>query len=263
MKRVMVFIGILVVTLPVLAGYKLVFQNGAMLELKEKPDLTLRLIQGETMAGKAVIFPARLLDRSATERLNEQELKPNDPVAERPEPLPAKPMKTVEPVRPEQATVSEPSGEPLIITNDTIQRPVPEKKPDSPPATEGGESEARRNVDTGMEQGLSPRDSGYVDDKGRGESYWRSRFENNQKMIQRTEKSLEELQLELNRLAGEQIQTDDEVYRRRLIGDIQELEKKKKTLQDQLDGLRKEKQELKEEARRSGALPGWYRDYVD
>lgn len=266
MKRLMLAIVVLIISLPVMAGYKLVFQNGAVLDLKEKPDLTLRLIQGETLTGKAVIFPARLVDISATQRLNDELLKPGDPVAPKPEPGPSKSMERIEPV------VAQPSGpelpvqdrkEPLVITNDTI--PASDRKPESDQTETGqtGEAEARRNVETGVEEGVPRSETGYVDSTGRGESYWRSKFQNNRNQIQQTEKTLQDVQLELNRLASERIQTDDEVYRRQLIGEIQELEKRKKTLQDQLAGLKQEKQELKEQARRSGALPGWYRDYVD
>ncbi len=263
MKRVFVFIGILILSFPALAGYKLVFINGATLELKEKPDLTLRLIQGETLSGKAVIFPARFVDIPATHRLNEPELKPNDPVVPKPEPRAAKPMVSEKPDMPEPKQTTDQSGERLVITNDTIQRPVPTEEPETEASTVARQGAPRRNVETGVETGLPSRDSGYVDDAGRGESYWRSKFETNRNMIQRAEKALEDVKLELNRLVSERIQTDDEVYRRRLIGDIQELEKKKKNLEDQLEGLRREKENLKEEARRSGALPGWYRDYVD
>ena len=266
MRRFLIILMLLIGT-SLFAGYKLVLRNGAVMELKSKPDLSGKMVTGETVDGKRIIVPARIIDMAATQSRNQAESQPaapvpaaQEPVTPEPEPSPA----VVEPVSANVTPVADETTEkpdPLIITNETIIRAKPAASP-----TEQATKPAEPPTTTGPEEVSSsgdPADGQRRDRSGRTESYWRGRFEANRSATLRAEEQLQKVQVELNRLFSARLNTDDELARRRLNEDIDQLNEIKERTEKQLSTLRAENQDLFKEARRSGALPGWYRDYDD
>jgi len=248
MKRGLILMALLLVV-PAYCGYKLVFRNGAVLEVTAKPDLSGTTVRAQTTDGKRVILPVRLLDLAATEVLN-RPLPPKPPVPEKTEKPEARPV----PV----PTTETPTAKPLIITEETVGKP---EKRETRSESGGANNRSVPASEVEEEPGAEPR--GPVDDQGRDERYWREQFARNRNETTAVQTRIEQVQMELNRLTGERIRTDDEVYRRQLIGKINQLQAGLDKLNRQLETLKAQKQKLLEEARRSGALPGWYRDYVD
>ncbi len=94
------------------------------------------------------------------------------------------------------------------------------------------------------------------------ENYWRTQFKKINASIKQTEENLKKVKEQLNSLMTEKLNTDDNIVIMRINGEMQKLEKKKIELENDLKKLKKQKEELKEKARKSGALPGWYRDLL-
>lgn len=266
MKKFLIMV-ILLLSTSLFAGYKLVLRNGAVMELKSKPDLSGKMVTGETVDGKRIIVPARIVDMAATQSMNRHDSQLATPVPVRqepgtPEPEPSPVVEAPEPVKTvpvEEATAKKP--DPLIITNDTIRKPTSAVSPKEETARP-----SQPPVTTGPEEGVPAEDSNdnqRRDRSGKTESYWRGRFQANQSAILGAEEQLEKVQVELNRLFSARLNTDDEMARRRLNEDIDRLNEIKERTERQLAALKGEKQDLIKEARKSGALPGWYRDYDD
>ena len=265
MKK-MAILFLMLATVSVFAGYKIVLTNGAVLELKQQPDLTGKMIQGETVDGKRIIVPTRIVNLDATRKINsqtDQAVTGGSPEVQVP-PIQSEPPREETVLSPEpevpQPIVESGSAEEkkpeLVITQDTVGTPEPREAS----ATGTTKPAPTRNVpeDSRIEEG--PEDA-YRDSSGRTESYWRGKFEDNRRQTVAAQDQLQQVESELNRLFTVQLNTDDDVYRRRLDEDIQKLNALKDRLTKQLDTLKKEKETLLEDARTSGALPGWYRDY--
>ena len=253
------------------AGYKVVFRNGAVVELKAMPDLTGRMVEGETLDGKRIIVPVRIIDLEATRAYNQTAEVQRPAVAQE---VPVKPEKPAEqvpvhPVRENPELVERPATEagrtpskPFVITEETVGKPEPKEQPSAESAREAALARTNTNV---REEPMSEETEGgeIRDSSGRTESYWQGRFEANRSQTRATEEQVEKVQDELNRLFTLQLSTDDDIYKRRIDQDIQKLTELMDRLRKQLTSLQKEKADLLDEARRSGALPGWYRDYDD
>jgi len=267
MKKMAILL-LMLATVSVFAGYKIVLNNGAVLELKQQPDMSGRMIQGETLDGKRIIVPTRIVNLDATHRINMQSEAPVSDARPQPQVPPAQ----SEP--PRQETVNQPQSavrQPvietgpgaekkpeLVITQDTVGKPDSQQE-----STVRSEKPApTRNIPEDSRVEERPDDE-HRDSSGRTESYWRGKFEDNRRQTIAAQDQLEQVESELNRLFTVQLNTDDDVYRRRLDEDIQKLNALKDRLTKQLDTLKQEKADLLEDARRSGALPGWYRDYDD
>ncbi len=243
--------------IPAFGAYKLVLKNGAVLELAKKPDLSGKQVTAETVKGKRIIFPARFVDRIATKMANEKKAAPEKPAIS---------VKKV--TREAVAMPSVETGKrkvPLVITNETVKKVVAEEVADEE-AGSVKEKAVQRRRDRYAQRDVVEEDEVPVtstDDKGRTEEDWREKFQENRELQAGALKDLKKLQSRMNAMASRRIQTDDEIEKRSLTGKMQELRKLINKAEALLQKLKESKEKLLEEARSSGALPGWYRDYED
>ncbi|NOZ13878.1 MAG: hypothetical protein GXO69_09580 [Acidobacteria bacterium] len=257
MKKLMVLL-IFFMMVPAFGAYRLVLKNGAVLELVKKPDFSGKRVTAETLKGKKIIFPTRFVDMAATEQANLKK-----PVHEKVMP----PVhKTTHPVC--KKPVSSPPKEvvkhrvPLVITNETVKRGIVSEAAADEKNSEADKNQQAENGNTTLEEepGMS---TGIVDDNGHGEDYWREKFEENKELQAGVLKDLKKMQLKMNAMMARRLQTDDEMEKRALAGKMQKLQKLIDNAKAHLQKLKKSKEKLLDEARTSGALPGWYRDYED
>jgi len=102
--------------------------------------------------------------------------------------------------------------------------------------------------------------SGPADFNGRDEKWWRAAFADARAELKRAEEQSKLLQLKLNQAHLDYLQKTD-LYSReiRLAADISALNSDLEAEQGKVDKAQKRIEELEEELRRSGGLPGWAR----
>ncbi len=261
MKRLLVFL-IFFMMVPAFGAYKLVLKNGAVLELAIKPDMSGKQVTAETVKGKRIIFPARFVDVVATELANQKKPAPVKAVAS---PVQKAVATTDRKAVPGRLDKTREPKVPLVITNETVKTAVVEEgtaEEEAAKAAEALQKEKDRfaRAAAGEEEEGS---EGVTDDKGRGEEYWRGEFQRNMELQAGVLKNLRKMQSKMNAMASRRIQTDDDMERRGLAGKMQKMQKLIDKAEAELQTLKGNKEKLLEEARVSGALPGWYRDYED
>ncbi len=230
--------------------YKVCFVNGGILVLKEKPDFSKERIIGVTPDGKKIVFLKKLVDFEKTEKANAPKKKVIEKTKKTIKVIPSKPK---------------PTKEPLIITEATVGKKKTDKdkkdlkKKEKNPFMSWKEEAAEGDLRDTEAKGVSPIEG--MSEK-EAEKYWRSQFIRINTAIAQTEKSIRKVEEELNRLMTEKLNTDDNIVIMRINGEMEKLEKKKKELKKSLENLKREKEKLKDKARKSGALPGWYRDLI-
>lgn len=111
-----------------------------------------------------------------------------------------------------------------------------------------------------VEKGEGELEQEYKDSKDRTKSDWQKMITDAKQSMNVWETKIKELQSELNKLTNDYYSWDDVAYREGVIKPnmdktSKELEKAKNELEKAKDYI----QELEEEARKSGALPGWLR----
>lgn len=99
-----------------------------------------------------------------------------------------------------------------------------------------------------------------VDSQGRGEKYWRSIYQRARTGITNLENRLSSLQSEINKLQNDYYRWDDPEYRDAVIKPkwdqaVKDLE----TTRSDLEKARENLETIERDARKSGALPGWFR----
>ena len=261
MKQLVVFL-MFFMMLPAFGAYKLVLKNGAVLELAKKPDLSGKQVTAEMMKGKRIIFPVRYVDMAATELANQKKPAPAKAVASPVQKAREATDRKAAPVR--LSKTGEPKA-PLIITNETVKKTIVEEgaaEEEAAKAAEALQKEKERFARAAAaeeEEGSE----GVTDDKGRGEEYWQGEFQRNRELQAGVLKNLKKMQSQMNAMASRRIQTDDDMEKRSLAGKMQKMQKLIDKAEAGLQKLKENKEKLLEEARVSGALPGWYRDYED
>ncbi len=256
MKKLMVLL-IFFMMIPAFGAYKLVLKNGTVLELVRKPDLSGKRVTAETVKGKKIIFSARFVDMNATKEANQTK-----PFSEKPVPPVHNVVPSVKKMVPRSVAETGRHKVPLVITNETVKNGiVPEDTGEEKNTETGKERQAENNTMVSEEEPEMP--SEIVDDHGHGEDYWRERFKENKELQAGVVKDLKKMQLKMNAMMARRLQTDDEMEKRALAGKMQKLQKLIDNAKLSLQNLKKEKEKLLDEARTSGALPGWYRDYED
>ncbi len=247
MKKALLFI-LLIFSFNLFAGiYKVYFKNGGFLVLKEKPDFSKERIIGVTPDGKKILFTKRLVDFEKTEKANKPK-KVSKQIKEKKKAI------TVIPSKP---SIKKP---PLIITEATIGKKDKEKKDKSKKEQNPWMSWKNEIEEGDLGSGSNSPVEGMSEEEAK--KYWRSQFKKVNAAIKNTQDKINAIQEELNRLMTEKLNTDDNIVIMRINGEMQKLEKKKKQLEEKLKKLKKQKEDLKDKARRSGALPGWYRDLI-
>ncbi|NOY23657.1 MAG: hypothetical protein GXO70_09155 [Acidobacteria bacterium] len=261
MKQLVVFL-MFCMMVPAFGAYKLVLKNGAVLELAKKPDLSGKQVTAETVKGKKIIFSVRFVDRNATEVANRKKLIPKKqgiPVRQ----VVSDTVRKVIPVIPVPKTGKH--KVPLVITNETVKKGVMGVVADEEMESKAAEDlrqEKDRTANAFTVEGNNE-SPGPVDDKGRSEEFWRGKFQENMELQAGVLKDLKKMQFKMNAMTSRRIQTDSELEKRSLTGKIQELQKLIDKAKLSLQKIKEDKEKLLEEARSSGALPGWYRDYED
>lgn len=255
MKR-LVLILLILFSVNVFADYyKVYFKNGGVLMLKNKPDFSKEKVYGITFEGKKVVFSKKYVDMEKT-------LKANKP----------KPKKEVKKKKVKKTNMksnpfvsSKNKKPPLIITEATIGKKNKDKKKKAVkagkkktnPFMEWMDDDDGSLAEPAEEDGIST-----FANEEEAKKYWRSKFIAVNNSIKETENSIKKIQSELNRLFSEKLNTDDTFYIMKVNKKMEQLEKKKKALEKKLLQLKKKKNKLKDEARKAGALPGWYRDLI-
>ncbi len=100
----------------------------------------------------------------------------------------------------------------------------------------------------------------YKDSKGRTKEDWQKMIKEAKENLAKWESKVKELQSELNKLTNDYYSWDDVAYREGVIK--QNMDRVTRDLEKAKEELEKAKElipELEEEARKSGALPGWLR----
>ncbi len=269
MKKLIVIL-ITLFSLAVFAeGYKVYFKNGGFMVLKQKPDFSKEKVVGILPDGNKILFSKSQVDFERTEKANspKKEVKPKK--SEKKQDISKKSNPFV------SAKKSATAKKPLIITEQTVGRKTNNKgsntkasskkkklKPSNPFQNwMKEESKEIPSDNPGIINDAPPSNSAGADEKAM-ELYWRTKFTEVNNAIKETEQKLKAVSEQLNRLMTEKLNTDDTIYIMRINKQMNELEKKKKELQKQLSDLKAEKENLKESARKAGALPGWYRDLI-
>lgn len=132
----------------------------------------------------------------------------------------------------------------MVITNKDLKTKTETKK------------EKKEIVDKGKEYVYEE----YKDSKGRTKEDWQKIMKEANEKIKYWEEMVNKLQAELNRLTNDYYAWDDVAYREGVIK--VKMDKVREELEKARENLKKAKDripELEEEARKSGALPGWLR----
>jgi predicted RNase H-like nuclease (RuvC/YqgF family) len=127
-------------------------------------------------------------------------------------------------------------------------------KPQAAPATDAKPA---------AEQGAAPETPAatkVTDRKGRDEKWWHTAFEEARSDLKHAEDQIKVLQLKLNQTHMDYLQKTD-MYNRemRLAAEITDLNNQMDAEQKKADAARKKIEDLEDELRRSGGLPGWAR----
>lgn len=261
MRQLLVFL-IFFMMVPAFGAYKLVLKNGAVLELTKKPDLSGKQVTAEMMKGKRIIFPVRYVDMVATKLANQKKPAPAKAV---PSPVQKTGATTDRKAVPARLSKTGEPKAPLVITNETVKKVIVEEGAAEEAAAKAVEA-LQKEKDRSERAAAAEEEKGPVgvtDDKGRGEEFWRGEFQKNRKLQAGVLKNLKKMQSNMNAMASRRIQTDDEMEKRSLAGKMQKMQKLIDKAEAGLQKLKEDKEKLLEEARVSGALPGWYRDYED
>ncbi len=255
MRKVIILLFV-VFSINLFAGiYKVYFINGGIVVLKEKPDFSKERIIGITPDGKKIVFLKKLVDFDKTKKANA----PSKNKKEK-EKLKSKTISVIPP-----AAKSSSNKKPLIITEATVgkqkkkSKKVGNEKKNNPYME--WKQEALKDDSRDLPLGDVPPPVSGMKEKN-AEMYWRNQFKKINSAIEQTEKEIKFVQEELNRMMTDKLNTDDNIVIMQINEDMQKLEKKKKLLEKKLNRLKKEKSDLQEKARKSGALPGWYRDLI-
>ena len=97
-------------------------------------------------------------------------------------------------------------------------------------------------------------------DPKKTEKYWRGRKKALVDKINSNEQALKDMQAKLFQLQNQLNGTDIYSERARLINEIEETKKNLQNYKMGLERMKRELEDLYDEARRAGALPGWMRD---
>jgi len=113
---------------------------------------------------------------------------------------------------------------------------------------------------TGEPRGAVPGERRTLGDEGK-KQYWRSRYQRQKQLVEDMKRRIDELNAEIPQLWSQFYAWDDPAYRDGVIkpkidAKLQQVEELKKRLPEE----EKKLPEILEEARRDGALPGWFRD---
>ncbi|BBB33029.1 hypothetical protein TTHT_1526 [Thermotomaculum hydrothermale] len=254
MKKVVVMLFVLF-AFNLFAGiYKVYFINGGILVLKEKPDFSKKVIIGITPDGKKISFPKKLVDFKKTEEANKPEKKKKVVETQK---------KTIKILDSKETIEKKSKKKPLIITESTVKLEKKDKKKEknkkANPYMSWKNEEPEADITNDSAAAMSPTE-GMSEEQA--EKYWREKFITLNNSIKKTKEEIDAIQKELNRLMTEKLNTDDNIVIMNINAQMTKLEKKKKKLQERLKTLKKQKEDLQEQARKSGALPGWYRDLI-
>lgn len=159
-----------------------------------------------------------------------------------------------------QEEPKEKEDQPKKFTNKDLRR-------GSSPSSSGSETQAAEGAEPGDEAGEASEDQAdpwdsvgvATDEQGRGEDYWRQAMSDARAAVTAAKAEHERLQSEMNLKRSEFTAIDDPAARALVDDRIQELygllDQSKAAVADAEQAL----SDLQEDARRSGALPGWLR----
>jgi hypothetical protein len=136
---------------------------------------------------------------------------------------------------------------------------------EAPAAGEGGESTA--GTDQGDETGEAPQDPPdpwdsvgvATDDQGRGETYWRQAMSDAKGAVTAAKAEKDRLQSEMNKCQVDFTAIDDPAVHALVADRIDELFELLAEADTKVADAEQALSDLEEDARRSGALPGWLR----
>jgi hypothetical protein len=128
---------------------------------------------------------------------------------------------------------------------------------EEPTAKSGGQDSQEKNADNAVKKDTGFKDFEEVDFQGRPESYWRKTMDAAYDNVTKLENEATALVLKLNKLQ-DQFYKEADGYRRETIQrDIQKTYYEQDLNKENLEKAKATLQDLQNEARKSGALPGW------
>ena len=166
-----------------------------------------------------------------------------------------------------QEEPKEKEDQPKKFTNKDLRRGSSPSNRGSETQAAGEDGQAADGAEPGDEAGEAPEDQQdpwdsvgvATDDQGRGESYWRQAMSDARGAVTAAKAEQDRLQSEMNLKRSEFTAIDDPAARALVDDRIQELfdllDQSKAAVADAEQAL----SDLQEDARRSGALPGWLR----
>lgn len=222
-----------------------------------------RIVRVTAMAGALVLALATGLEAAAPQPAEEAAPAPTPtptPSAGKPAaptPVPGSLAAAARAARKRRAG-TKPSGTPIVITNQNLKEYA--AKGSLTYATGGAGAAATGGAEGDRGEGAAEGEKS--SEKKR--EFWRNKYKAQKELVEKMKKRIEELDREIPGLWTQFYSWDDPAYRDGVIKpkldkDLQE----RKELAQKLPQEQAKLDEILEQARRDGALPGWFRDLVD
>jgi len=235
----------LIVSLSVFASYTVILKNGATITTKEKPDFSKTLIQVVSSSGKKLVLKKEIIDIEASEKFNmpkkKTELQSNSD------------KKNISNSKSKTNTQNTSTKKEIVITDKNFKRTV---EPTNKTSVKNKNNSSKHHYYENMDAPMSE-----TEDTGGGESYWKSVFAMNKSNIDLAESKLKKMEELMSKFASSKLQSTDTMYIMNISKEMDTLQIKINKQKEKVKLLKQQKSDLLEKARKSGALPGWYRDY--
>jgi DNA-directed RNA polymerase subunit M/transcription elongation factor TFIIS len=151
-----------------------------------------------------------------------------------------------------------------VITNEKASQALGTVSTTPPPAADpekaAAEGEKKVVVEPGAPKAVKPETDEPVDFQGRPESYWRQTFADARKRVKDLENESNVIILKLNDLQNRFYRENDGYKQQEIQREIQKTIYEQDVNKENVAQARADVVDLEQEARKSGALPGWLRD---
>jgi hypothetical protein len=151
-------------------------------------------------------------------------------------------------------------GTPIVISNENLAEMAEQGSVTS--VTRGGTAaDGRRPVRQGSDVTIVEPDPEHTDER---ERYWRNRYRTQVELVTSLQRQVEALDQEIPGLWRDFYSRDDPAYRDGVIKpQLDAALAQRQSLDEQLAAARPRLDEIKDQARRDGGEPGWFRDLPD
>lgn len=244
----------LFISLSVFADYTIVLNNGATLILEKKPDFTKKMISIVKKDGQKLLLKKEIIDLDATEKANLPKVEKKQAT---------KKIDKNENKKEEQKIINEsPNSNKkiLVLTDKNFKRNENSKQKSNTNSKKTYESNINNEGENSDEMN-SQNSSGISDREGKGEEYWTKLFQNNKLELNEAENELKQMNDKMNKMAADKLGSTDTMFIMTISETMNKLQVNIDKQKIFIQSIKDEKQKLLDKAKKSGALPGWYRDY--